>query len=329
MFDDLHAIDIFAAAVRLEGICLRTPLHRSPGLSRLAGGDVWLKLECEQVTGSFKLRGAYNAIAVLPEDVRARGVVTSSAGNHGLGVAWAAKRLGAAATVFVPRSAPEVKRRGIEALGVTVDATSTDYDDAMVRARAFAAERGLTYIHPCLGDALIAGQGTVALEIIQELPDLAMIVIPVGGAGLLAGTGSLLRRIAPSVRIAGAQSVHTAAMSKSLAAGRVTHIEYHSTLADGLVGDIDDFALDVGRRALDEITTLEETDIARAIRFLIAEEGLTVEGAGAVGVAAVLKEQLALRFPCVVIVTGRNIDPKRHVEVQVSGDRSQLSASDA
>ena len=125
MFDDLHAIDIFAAAVRIEGICLRTPLHRSPGLSRLAGGDIWLKLECEQVTGSFKLRGAYNAIASLPVDVRARGVVTSSAGNHGLGVAWAAKRLGAAATVFVPRSAPEVKLRGIEALGVTVDATST------------------------------------------------------------------------------------------------------------------------------------------------------------------------------------------------------------
>jgi len=318
MFDDLRLDDIYAAAHRIHGICVRTPLRRSEALSRVAGGDVWFKLECQQITGSFKLRGAYNAIALLPDDVRARGVVTSSAGNHGLGVAWAAKHLGIPATVFVPRAVPDVKRRGIEALGASIDADSADYDVAMVRARAFAAQRGTTYIHPCLGETLIAGQGTVALEILEDFPGVATVVVPVGGAGLLAGTGSLLRRVAPHVRIAGAQGVHTAAMSKSLTAGRVTHIESHSTLADGLAGDIDEFALDVGQKALDEICVLDETEIARAIRFLIAQENLTIEGAGAVGVGAVLKGALTLRFPAVVILTGCNIDPKRHLEA-VSG----------
>jgi threonine dehydratase len=205
-----------------------------------------------------------------------------------------------------------VKRRGIEQLGATVDAESEDYDVAMVRAKDFAREQGVTYINPCLGDTLIAGQGTVALEILEELPEVAMVVTPVGGAGLLAGTGSLLRRVAPKVRIAGAQSVNTAAMSKSLAAGRVTHIDSVPTLADGLAGDIDGFALDIGRHALDELAVLDEGAIARGIGFLAREEGLIVEGAGAVGVSAVLEGKLKLAFPAVVIVSGRNIDPEKH-----------------
>ena len=315
MFDDLRAIDIFVAARRLAGICARTPLRRSAALSDVCGGDVHLKLECDQVTGSFKLRGAYNAIAALPESVRERGVVASSAGNHGLGVAWAAKHLRIPATVFVPRTAPEVKRRGIEKLGATVDAKSATYDQAMVRAKDFALERRLTFINPCLGDTLIAGQGTVALEILEELPEVRLLVTPVGGGGLLAGTGCLLRRVAPEIRIAGAQSVHTAAMSRSLAEGRVTHIDSVPTLADGLAGDIDDAALDIGRRALDEITALDEQSIANAIGFLAREERLIVEGAGAVGVAALLDERLKLLFPCVVIVSGRNIDPEKYAAI--------------
>ena len=252
MFNDLRVIDIFAAARRIEGVCVRTPLRRSEALSALAGHDVHLKLECEQVTGSFKLRGAFNAIAALPVDVRARGVVASSAGNHGLGVAWSAHHLHVPAVVFVPAAAPQVKRRGIEKLGATVDAESPDYDEAMVRAKKFAADHDVTFINPCLGDTLIAGQGTVALEIVQDLPGVAMVVTPVGGAGLLAGTGSFLRRVAPHVRIAGAQSVNTAAMSLSLTAGKVTHIDSLPTLADGLAGDIDEFAFDIGKKALDE-----------------------------------------------------------------------------
>jgi len=327
MFDDLKAADVHAAAARIAGVCVRTPLRRSAALSRAAGGDVWLKLECEQVTGSFKLRGAYNAIASLPAAVRARGVAASSAGNHGLGVAYAAKALGVPATVFVPRTAPMVKRNGIAALGAAVDAESADYDVAMVRAKAFAAERGLTYINPCLGDTLIAGQGTVALEIMQALPGAAMVVTPVGGAGLLAGTGSLLRREYPEVRIAGAQSVNTAAMSRSLAAGEVTHIESVATLADGLAGDIDDFALDIGRHALDELAVVSEREIAEAIAFLSREEGLVVEGAGAAGVAAVLVGRVVMRFPCVVVVSGRNIDPETHAEVLNKAEGARLATS--
>ncbi len=316
MFDDLRAIDIFAAARRIEGVVRRTPLRRSEALSALTSGDIWLKLESEQVTGSFKLRGAFNAIAALPPEVRERGVIASSAGNHGLGVAYAARHFGARALILVPSTAPEVKRRGIEALGAEVDADSPDYDIAMERAKTIAAESGQSYINPCLGDTLIAGQGTVALEIIEELPELTCVVLPVGGAGLLAGTGSLLRRLAPDVRIVGAQSVNTAAMARSLSAGRVTAIPSVPTLADGLAGLIDDFALDVGRHSLDAIVTLEEEEIAAAIAWLNAHEGAVVEGSGAVAVAALLRKKVDVAGGTVaVIVSGGNIDPSRHEEL--------------
>ena len=316
MFSDLRPIDVFAAARRLHGVAQRTALRRSAGLSARAGGDVYLKLESEQVTGSFKIRGAFNAIAALPSGVRARGVVASSAGNHGLGVAFAARHFEVPAVIFVPSSAPEVKRRGIESLGATVDATAPSYDDAMTLAKAFAAERGGTFINPCLGDTLVAGQGTVALEILQDLPDVMEIVLPVGGAGLLAGVGSLVRHVAPHVRIAGVQSVNTAAMARSLDAKRVVPIPNEPTLADGLAGGIDEFALDIGRHALDEITTVSEAAIARAIAWLAREEQCVVEGSGAVGVAALLENAMTPpRTPLAIIVSGRNIDRERHEAV--------------
>jgi threonine dehydratase len=185
----------------------------------------------------------------------------------------------------------------------------------MLRAKDYALELGRTYINPCLGDTLIAGQGTVALEIIEELPELAMIVTPVGGGGLLAGTACLLRHVAPQVRIAGAQSVSTAAMSRSIANDRVTHVEAVPTLADGLAGDIDENALDIGKNALDEIAVIDEASIAGAIAFLAEHEGMVVEGAGAVGVGALLDERITARFPCVVVVSGRNIDPDVYAKI--------------
>jgi threonine dehydratase len=316
MFSFLRPIDIFAAAQRLNGVARRTELRRSARLSEHVGGDVYLKLESEQVTGSFKIRGAFNAIAALSDDVRARGVVASSAGNHGLGVAFAAHHFGVPATIFVPSTAPEVKRQGIAALGATVDASAPSYDDAMTIAKAFAAECGATFINPCLGDTLIAGQGTVALEILQDLPEVAEIVVPVGGAGLLAGVGSLVRHVAPHVCIAGAQSVNTAAMARSLEASHVVPIPNLPTLADGLAGGIDDLALDVGRNALDEITTVSEDAIARAIAWLAHEEHVVSEGSGAVGVAALLEHALTeRRTPMAIIISGRNIDRERHEEV--------------
>lgn len=304
---------ITAAHERLKDVVRRTPLHRSKGLSERAGGDVFLKLECAQLTGSFKVRGAFNALATATEEERSRGVVASSAGNHGLGVAFAARHFGIPATIFVPSSAPRVKKRGIAKLGATVDDSEPDYDAAMVRAKREAAERGMLFVNPCIGDAVLAGQGTVALEILEEMPSVRALVAPVGGGGLLGGSASYLRARAPHVRILGAQSVETAAMSRSLEAGMVVNIPVRPTLADGLAGQIDEEALAIGRAALDEIVTVEETAIAAAIRWLHDHEELLVEGSGAVGVAALLEGRFAaLPTPAVLVVSGGNIDPERH-----------------
>ncbi|MGH7719939.1 MAG: threonine ammonia-lyase, partial [Gemmatimonadaceae bacterium] len=315
MFSDLSAIDVFAAAQRLDGVARRTALRRSAALSDQLG-DVYLKLENEQVTGSFKIRGAYNAIACLPEEARGRGVVTSSAGNHGLGVAYAARKLGVPASIFVPSTSPDVKRNGIASMGATVDATAPHYNAALTLGRQAAAEQKLSFINACLGDDLIAGQGTIALEVAQELPELRTVVVPVGGAGLLAGVGSFLRAVAPRVRIVGAQSVNTAAMARSLTTGAVVSVPAVPTLADGLAGDIDEFALDVGRNALDEMLLLTEDEIERAIAWLARHEGMIAEGSAAVGVAALLSGKLdTLPRPMVLLITGRNIEPPVHERI--------------
>jgi threonine dehydratase len=326
MFADLRAIDVFAAARRIAGLVRPTPLRRSVLLSELAGGDVYLKPEHEQITGSFKLRGAYNALAVMPEGERARGVVASSAGNHGLGVAKAAQHFGVPATIFVPARAPDIKKRGIAALGATIDDQSADYDVAMVRAKAFAAERGARYINPCLGDPLLAGQGTVGLEILEELPEAESIILPVGGGGLLGGVASIVRRVAPTIRIIGAQSINTAAMARSLEASRVVDIPSVPTLADGLAGQIDAEALDIGQHGLDQMVVLTEEEIAEAIAWLSRVENAVVEGSGAVGVGAVLHRKVnGLRTPAVVVLSGGNIDPAVHERVM----REVSAASDA
>jgi threonine dehydratase len=209
-----------------------------------------------------------------------------------------------------------VKRDGIAALGASVDDSQPDYDAAMDAAKAHAARLGAPYINPCLGDMLLAGQGTVALEILAAMPDVASLVVPVGGGGLLGGTGSLVRRAAPEVRILGAQSDRTQAMSESLAAERVVPVPVEPTLADGLAGQIDEEALDIGRAALDAIARVSEEAIGAAIAWLARTHGARVEGAGAVGVAAIRERAFggALRFPAVAIVSGGNIDAVRHEE---------------
>jgi threonine dehydratase len=308
MFSDLRPTDVLAAADRIRPLIKRTPLIKSSALTEMAGGDVYLKLENQQTTGSFKLRGALNVLSTLPADARKRGVVASSAGNHGLGVAYAAKHFGVPATIFVPSTAPQIKRDGIVALGATIDTTQPDYDKAMDAAKAFAAERGATYINPCLGEMLLAGQGTVALEILGDIPELATLVVNVGGGGLLGGCASLVRAVAPRVKIVGAQSENTAAMSRSLAAGHLVEIESLPTLADGLAGQIDDEAFDIGRHGLDEMVVLSEAEIARAIAWLWEAEHQRVEGAGACGVGAVLLEHARVATPAAIVVSGGNID---------------------
>jgi threonine dehydratase len=311
-FSDLRPTDVLAAGRRIAELVRRTPLVRSAPLSELAGGDVYLKLENEQITGSFKLRGAVNSIASLPADVRARGVVASSAGNHGLGIAFAARYFNTPATIFVPRTAAQVKRDGIAALGATLDSTQPHYDAAMAAALAFAEEHGATFINPCFGNALIAGQGTVALEILEEIPALAALVVNVGGGGLLAGCASLVRPLSPETKIFGAQSVKTAAMARSMSAGRVVEIDDDPTIAEGLAGQIDEAGLEIGLRSLDGIVTLSEESIAETIAWLWRNHGARAEGAGAVGTAAVLHRAIIpLPTPAAIIVSGGNIDATR------------------
>lgn len=304
--------DVRAAASRIAGVVTHTPLIPSPALSAIAGGEVLLKLECQQVSGSFKIRGALNALLMLTPEERARGVVASSAGNHGRGIAMAAERLGVAATVFVPITAPAIKRDGIAAHGARVDATSANYDAAELAARRFASETGATFVSPCTGRSLLAGAGTVAKEVLDDLPTLRTMVVCVGGGGLVGGIGGYLRGMAPAVRIVGAQSVRTNAMARALESGMATDIPDQPTLADGLAGLVDAEMLAQGKAALDGIVTVEEAEIAEAIAWAYHEHGLTVEGAGAVGIAAVRSRRLKPQaFPVVITVSGANIDPAK------------------
>ena len=306
------ADEVRAAAARLDGLVERTPLIASPELSAIAGGEVLLKLECLQDGGSFKLRGALYAMLALDDAARARGVVASSAGNHGIGIAMAAARLGVPATVFVPASAPAVKREKIAARDATVIATEPSYDAAEAAARAFATATGATFVSPCTGRTLLAGAGTVALEVMTARPDVATLVVCVGGGGLAGGVGGYLRDAAPAVRIVGAQSVRTNAMSLALASGRATDIPDLPTLADGLAGLVDAEMLAQGQAALDAIVTVEEDAIAEAIRWLHLAHGVRVEGSGAVGVAALRSGRLRPEaFPVAVTVSGANIDAAR------------------
>jgi threonine dehydratase len=320
------ASDVLAAAHRLRGVIARTPLLRSQALSVLAGTDVFLKYENQQRTGSFKLRGAYNALATLPDDARARGIVASSAGNHGLGIAYAARLLGVRARIFVPSTAPAVKRDGILALGAEVDETQPHYDAAHDAAVAYGESHGMTFVNPCAGDQLLAGQGTVALEILEELPDVRTLIVPVGGGGLVGGMAALLRAVAPSVRIVGAQSERTNAMAASLDAGHRVDVEVTPTLADGLSGQIDDDGFAVGRFAIDAMCVVSEDEIAEAIAWMAREHDVRVEGSGACAVAAALAGCMGeIEGPVAIVVSGGNIDEARWIAITGKADPSLRS----
>ena len=306
------ADDVVAAAHRLDGVVERTPLRHSPALSARAGTDIFLKCENLQHTGSFKLRGAYNALATMSDESHAGGIVASSAGNHGLGVALSARLLGLRARIFMPADAPRVKRDGILALGAEVDQSQPHYDAAHAAAVTYGDAHGMTFVNPCAGRPLLAGQGTVALEILAELPAVRTVIVPVGGGGLVGGMGAFLRGVASRVRIVGVQSDHTNAMALSFAAGHRVEIGYAPTLADGLAGQVDDEGLAIGRFAIDEMCVVSEAQVADAIAWLAQVHDLRVEGSGAVGVAA-LRAGLGPGWhgPIAVVISGGNIDDAR------------------
>ena len=304
--------DVLSAAHRLRGIIERTPLIRSAPLSDAAGCDVYLKCENLQRTGAFKIRGAYIALDSLSASARARGVVASSAGNHGMGLALSAKLLGVRARVFVPADAPAIKRDGILGYGAEVDQAQPDYDSAHRAAIQYAAQHDMTFVNPCAGEPLLAGQGTVAVEILEELPALRTVIVPVGGGGLVGGMGALLRAVAPAVRIVGAQTENTNAMAVSLTAGRRVDIELRPTIADGLAGQMDDEGVAIGKVSIDEMRVVTETQAAAAIAWAAREHELRVEGSGAVGIAALLAAGAStFEGPIAVVISGGNIDDAR------------------
>jgi threonine dehydratase len=306
--------EIYQARQRIRGVAHRTPLERSSWLSELAGCDVYLKLESWQRTRSFKIRGAYNAIASLAPEQKARGLVTASAGNHGQAVALAAQLIGARATIFVPGNAPEMKKRRIRAAGAVLDTDCDDYDDAERAAAEYASRTGACFVHSFSDRAVVAGQGTIGLEILEDLPHVHNVIVPVGGGGLIAGIGSAIKAASPAIRVIGVQSTETRAMYDAFEAGRPVPCPITPTLADGLAGQVDEVSYARARTVVDQMVLVEEAAIPDAIRALYGD-GVTAEGSAAVGVAALARRTVTIDGPAAVVVTGGNIDAQRFAAI--------------
>jgi threonine dehydratase len=300
--------DIAAAAARLRGRVLRTPLRRSPWLSEASGADVFLKLETLQPTGSYKIRGATNAVLKLAEGAKERPVlVTASAGNHGRALAHAARAAGMPLTVYVPENAPRTKIDAIRALGADLK-PCRDYDDAERQAKLHGANGESVFISPYAHPDVIAGAGTVAVEILEDLPDTEIIVAAIGGGGLISGIAIASEDRADAM---GVEVEASTPFTSSLAAGRITQIEVGETLADGLSGNLDPETptFDIVRRLVKRIAVVPEDALAASIRGIAHHERLIVEGAAAAAVAAVASRKLDVHGrKVVVVVSGANID---------------------
>jgi len=302
--------DVQAARLLLAGVVRTTPLEGSRPLSASVGGPVFLKCENLQRTGSFKLRGAYVRIARLTQAERARGVVAASAGNHAQGVALASQLLGITATVFMPEAAPLPKVAATTAYGAQVRLSGATVDEALVAARAFEAETGAVLIHPFDHADVVAGQGTVGLEILEQCPDVRTVVVCTGGGGLVAGIAVAVKALRPDVQIVAAQASGAAAFPGSLAAGRPVPVSDMVTMADGIaVGCPGELTFPLVRDLVDRVVTVEEDTISRALLLCLERAKLVVEPAGAAAVAAVLDDPTAFAPPVVAVVSGGNIDP--------------------
>jgi threonine dehydratase len=314
--------DIERAADRIRGRVTRTPLVYSPSLSRRAHQPVHLKLETHQPIGAFKLRGATNAILALDPAVRERGLVTASTGNHGRAVAHAAQALGIPATVCMSSLVPANKVEAIRALGAEIRIVGVSQDDAQDEVERLVESRGLTPIPPFDHADVVAGQGTIGLEIVEDLPDLATVLIPLSGGGLAGGIAVAVKALKPHARIIGISMERGAAMHASIAAGRPVAVREEETLADSLGGGIglsNSVTFPLCRDLLDEIVLLTEDEIAAGIRHASHEEGEIVEGAGAVGIAAILAGKVELTGPTAVILSGGNIDARVHRDIIEGG----------
>ncbi len=320
---DITLADVQAAAAAIRGTALSTPLVPS---AMEAEGSILLKLETLQPCGAFKLRGAANALANLDAAASQRGVVCCSTGNHGRAVAFAARALGIPATVCLSELVPDNKVRAVEALGARVVRAGASQDQAQLEADRLSADQGLTDIPPFDHPHVIAGQGTIALELLGERPDIDHIVIPLSGGGLAGGIALAARAIKPSIRITGVSMRRGAAMAASLEAGRPVEVEELPTLADSLGGGIglgNRYTFDLCRRHLDDVVLLDEEEIYAGMRALFRVDRLVGEGAAAVAHGALLAGKLDLSGVTAFIVSGAGIDMQQFIRI-VSGDRVQV-----
>jgi threonine dehydratase len=295
--------DVEEARERLVGIARVTPVYGSQTLSRLAGREVWLKAENLQRTGAFKVRGAVNKIATLTPEERATGVVAASAGNHGQAVAWAAREAGSHARIYVPQDAPMAKVEACRNYGAETVMGGERFEDAFAGARAYVEESGATFIHPFEDPVVIAGQGTIGLELAEQIAAARTIVIPVGGGGLASGIATALRGVLPGVRIVGVQ------------AGKSGY-----TIADGIFvkapGELTSRILD---DVLDDMVHVSDEEISQALVLLLERTKLLVEGAGAVGLAALLNDRVGGEGPVAIVLSGGNIDPTLLISIMRHG----------
>jgi threonine dehydratase len=295
--------DIEEARRRIAGVARETPVYGSETFSRRAGREVWLKAENLQRTGAFKVRGAFNRIATLSESERASGVVAASAGNHGQAVAWAAREAGIQARIYVPQDAPMAKVEACRTYGSELIMGGASFEEALAAAQADVEESGATFVHPFEDPIVIAGQGTIGLELAEQVPEAETVVIPVGGGGLAAGIALALRAKNPRVRIVGVQ------------AGLGGY-----TIADGIfVKHPGELTMSILDDVLDEMLHVDDELISEAIVLLLERAKLVVEGAGAVGVAALLAGEIAGSGPVAIVLSGGNIDPTLLISVMRHG----------
>lgn len=316
-----HILD---AAANIRGMADATPLVPSPFMRRATGQDVLLKLEIAQPIGAFKLRGALNAVASLPEGTR--GVTCCSTGNHGRGVAWAAGRRKMRAVVCMSELVPQAKVEGIRALGAEVRIVGRSQDEAQAESQRLVAAEGLAELSPFDDAAVIAGQGTIGLELLAARPDLGTLLIPLSGGGLAAGIAVAARAIKPDIRLIGITMERGAAMQASIAAGHPVEVAELPSLADSLGGGIgmqNHLSFPLCRDLLDQVVLVSEEEIYHAMQVLFYEDRLVAEGASVVGLAACLSGKVRLDGPAATVITGRNLDMTQFLAV-VSGQDVQL-----
>ena len=302
--------DIRAAAERLRGVIQVTPLEPSRAVSSAAGVETVLKCEHLQRTGSFKLRGAYNRIAQLSAEERARGVVAASAGNHAQGVALSAQLLGVRSHVFMPAGAPLPKVEATRGYGAEVVLTGDTFDDAYEASQKWAAENDVVFVHPFDHPDVIAGQGTLGLEIVEQVGEIGTVLVPIGGGGLISGVAAAVKGLQPRARVIGVEAAGAAAVPASLAAGHPVTLDSCATIADGIaVKTPGELTLAHIAELVDDVVTVTDESIARAVLLLVERAKQVVEPSGAAGLAAVLDDSLHLAPPVVVLLCGGNVDP--------------------